>query len=469
MDATLEHERKLAGARTASSCRSSAAARSSRGVFTSVYYDVPSRSLTNAGITLRRRTERGKSVWQLKLPQADARLELEQPGGPVGPPDELRPAALRPSARRPGRADRRAAHPAARRARRARRLDGRGDGRRGGGDGGPVGLAGVRRDRDRAHDRRPAPARTGSRRSSRAPARRRTDGDAEALPGARHRARGRGAAPAEPFDALRAHLRASSSRSSRTIPARGSAPTPRACTTCASLSAAHAHCCVPAARSIATDTDELAPSCSGSARSSAPYATSTSCSHGCAPKPSSSAATTRRRPCASLRTCSRGSARACAAPLLQARSTATATSRLLDRSTPSSTSLQPTDAEVSARRRSARGEVKQGAEGSRARFRRIRPTKSCTQLRKLGKRARYALELARQPRRRREREAAAGRARRAPGLDRRGGSLARARRRSPRRTEALAAGRLIERERARQAAARAAWPSAWRELDRASQ
>ena len=34
--------------------------------------------------------------------------------------------------------------------------------------------------------------------------------------------------------------------------------------------------------------------------------------------------------------------------------------------------------------------------------------------------------------------------------------------------EALAAGRLIERERARQAAARAAWPDAWRKLDRAS-
>lgn len=63
-------------------------------VFTSVYYDVPSRSLTNAGITLRRRTERGKSVWQLKLPQADARLELEQPGGPTGPPDELRQLLL---------------------------------------------------------------------------------------------------------------------------------------------------------------------------------------------------------------------------------------------------------------------------------------------------------------------------------------------------------------------------------------
>ena len=62
-------------------------------VFTSVYYDTADGSLANAGITLRRRTERGRSVWQLKLPTADARLELERPGGPVEPPGELRPAA----------------------------------------------------------------------------------------------------------------------------------------------------------------------------------------------------------------------------------------------------------------------------------------------------------------------------------------------------------------------------------------
>jgi CHAD domain-containing protein len=58
-------------------------------VFTSVYYDTADSSLAHAGITLRRRTERGRSVWQLKLPTADARLELEQPGGPVEPPGEL--------------------------------------------------------------------------------------------------------------------------------------------------------------------------------------------------------------------------------------------------------------------------------------------------------------------------------------------------------------------------------------------
>ena len=58
-------------------------------VFTSVYHDTADGSLARAGITLRRRTERGRSVWQLKLPVADARLELEQPGGPAEPPDEL--------------------------------------------------------------------------------------------------------------------------------------------------------------------------------------------------------------------------------------------------------------------------------------------------------------------------------------------------------------------------------------------
>jgi CHAD domain-containing protein len=58
-------------------------------VFTSVYHDTATRSLARSGITLRRRTERGRSLWQLKLPADDARLELEEPGGPVGPPEAL--------------------------------------------------------------------------------------------------------------------------------------------------------------------------------------------------------------------------------------------------------------------------------------------------------------------------------------------------------------------------------------------
>src|SRR5215470_12186380 len=57
--------------------------------FTSVYYDVPGGSLAASGITLRRRTENGRSVWQLKLPSPDSRLELEEPGGPAPAPASL--------------------------------------------------------------------------------------------------------------------------------------------------------------------------------------------------------------------------------------------------------------------------------------------------------------------------------------------------------------------------------------------
>src|SRR5579885_2079291 len=59
-------------------------------LFTSTYYDTPVRSLLRSGITLRRRVENGLSRWQLKLPREDGREELEAPGGPAGPPDDLR-------------------------------------------------------------------------------------------------------------------------------------------------------------------------------------------------------------------------------------------------------------------------------------------------------------------------------------------------------------------------------------------
>src|SRR5438094_507855 len=58
--------------------------------FTSTYHDTPARSLLRAGITLRRRLENGKSLWQLKLPRSDdARSELEEPGGPGRVPKAL--------------------------------------------------------------------------------------------------------------------------------------------------------------------------------------------------------------------------------------------------------------------------------------------------------------------------------------------------------------------------------------------
>ena len=58
-------------------------------VFTSTYHDTPRRSLARAGITLRRRLEHGLGLWQLKLPVNGARVELEEPGPPAAPPETL--------------------------------------------------------------------------------------------------------------------------------------------------------------------------------------------------------------------------------------------------------------------------------------------------------------------------------------------------------------------------------------------
>src|SRR5688572_1355561 len=54
--------------------------------FESVYVDTPRRTLARAGITLRRRIENGRGVWQLKLPEGLARREIEARGGKVPPP-----------------------------------------------------------------------------------------------------------------------------------------------------------------------------------------------------------------------------------------------------------------------------------------------------------------------------------------------------------------------------------------------
>ena len=61
-----------------------------RRVFTSTYFDTNSYSLGRLGITLRRRVEQKKGVWQLKLPSPSARLELEIAGGPNKFPPEFR-------------------------------------------------------------------------------------------------------------------------------------------------------------------------------------------------------------------------------------------------------------------------------------------------------------------------------------------------------------------------------------------
>ncbi len=69
------------------------------GVTEVVFYDLPERRLARAGLTLSRRLEHGTGVWHLELPRRDAEpFVVEQVGGPVTPPPEVRrvlPAFLR--------------------------------------------------------------------------------------------------------------------------------------------------------------------------------------------------------------------------------------------------------------------------------------------------------------------------------------------------------------------------------------
>jgi CHAD domain-containing protein len=57
--------------------------------FSSTYYDTADRALARAGLTLRRRVQKRRGLWQLKLPGEGERFELEVPGGPGSAPDEL--------------------------------------------------------------------------------------------------------------------------------------------------------------------------------------------------------------------------------------------------------------------------------------------------------------------------------------------------------------------------------------------
>ncbi len=63
------------------------------------YYDVPERRVTRAGATLSRRLEKGKGIWQLEVERPDGTYaQLEQPGGPAAAPSKLAralPALLR--------------------------------------------------------------------------------------------------------------------------------------------------------------------------------------------------------------------------------------------------------------------------------------------------------------------------------------------------------------------------------------
>jgi len=67
-------------------------------VFVSTYHDTPEHRLARSGLTLRYRVENGRGRWQLKLPSGDARREIEA-DGPAGtvPPQivSLLPALVR--------------------------------------------------------------------------------------------------------------------------------------------------------------------------------------------------------------------------------------------------------------------------------------------------------------------------------------------------------------------------------------
>jgi CHAD domain-containing protein len=58
-------------------------------VFISTYHDTTDLRLARNGVTFRHRVEDGAGLWQLKLPRDEARLELEVPGPPARPPAEL--------------------------------------------------------------------------------------------------------------------------------------------------------------------------------------------------------------------------------------------------------------------------------------------------------------------------------------------------------------------------------------------
>jgi CHAD domain-containing protein len=62
-----------------------ATANGSTRSFTATYLDTPDRRLTRAGIPLRRRVEKGKSIWEARIGDTT----VSAPGGPSSPPKEL--------------------------------------------------------------------------------------------------------------------------------------------------------------------------------------------------------------------------------------------------------------------------------------------------------------------------------------------------------------------------------------------
>src|SRR5262252_177697 len=75
LDALLEREVKLAPPHDLD-LASIGGERAAVRRFDSTYWDTAGRDLLRRGVTLRRRVERRRASWQLKLPTGDARLEL---------------------------------------------------------------------------------------------------------------------------------------------------------------------------------------------------------------------------------------------------------------------------------------------------------------------------------------------------------------------------------------------------------
>jgi CHAD domain-containing protein len=80
---TVEHESQVRiRAAVATASRANGSGRS----FTATYVDTPDRRLARAGIPLRRRVEKGKSIWEARIGETT----VSAPGGPAQPPAELR-------------------------------------------------------------------------------------------------------------------------------------------------------------------------------------------------------------------------------------------------------------------------------------------------------------------------------------------------------------------------------------------
>lgn len=88
MKATLERERKLTAPREFVLPHLPGEPLPAREL-RSTYHDTPGLRLAGAGITVRHRVEGGRGAWQLKLPRGGDRLELEFEGGPRSVPGEV--------------------------------------------------------------------------------------------------------------------------------------------------------------------------------------------------------------------------------------------------------------------------------------------------------------------------------------------------------------------------------------------